>query len=176
MDVETKKKAFEFLLTQMLHWGAEMSPVAPIHTFTRLKALKLLFFAAAVKNEQGCDLLDVFDNFYALPNGPVESDIYNSITSDDLMFYSFSDFYLKGKQVYNDFVLDCVIKDRITSAVNSLRMRNERIIFYKAEELVALSHSWASWQNSIQIARALGKGSYKMEVGNIRANIQIFVI
>ena len=176
MDITIKKQAFEYLLTQMLNWGAEMKPAVPNYTFTRLKALKLLFFTAAIKNEQGGDLLDVFDNFHALPNGPVESDIYNSITSDNLTYYTFKDFSMKAKQPYIDLDLDNAIKDRINKAVQTLRQKNERIVAYKAEELVILSHSWFSWQNSIQIAKALGKGSYKMETGTIRSNVQIFAV
>lgn len=176
MDKLKKQQAFEYLLTQLLAWGAEMEPAVPIFTFTRLKALKLLFFAAAVKNEEGRDLLDVFDNFFALPNGPVESDIYNCITSDGLTYYTFKDFSLMKKNAYMDADLDNAIKERIIKSVRALRMINENIVSYRAIELVALSHLWYSWQKSIQMAKALGKGSYRMEENTIRSNTQIFAL
>lgn len=47
--------------------------------FPKLTAMKLLFLAAAPKKDGGDDLLDIFDNFYAMPYGPVESDVYNYI-------------------------------------------------------------------------------------------------
>ncbi|MBQ4419395.1 MAG: hypothetical protein II870_07130, partial [Synergistaceae bacterium] len=47
----------------------------------------------------GRDLLDIFDNFYAMQNGPVESDIYNAITSDQLTYYSFINFSLEIKKL-----------------------------------------------------------------------------
>ena len=173
---QTKKMAFEYLLTLMQKWGNEKNPSVHYYSFTRLKALKLLFFAAAVKNKEGQDLLDVFDNFYALPNGPVESDIYNLITSDLLSYYSFKDFYFTAKQPYNEEELSDDIKVRINTAVEALKQKNERIVSYSAEQLVLLSHTWVSWQTSIQIAKALGKGSYHMDVVKIRSNNQYFIL
>lgn len=176
MDITLKIRAFEYLLTQMLQWGGEMKPEVPVLSFTRLKALKLLFFAAAVKNETGEDLLDVFDNFYALPNGPVESDIYNYITSDQLTYYTFKDFSFGTKQQYDEEGLSDELKNRIKSAVSALKQKNDKIVTYNAEHLVALSHIWLAWQDSIQIAKALGKGSFPMDIDKIRNNSQIFTI
>lgn len=168
--------AFEYLLTQLIEWGAEKKPAVPTSSFTRLKALKLLFFTAAVKNEEGGDLLDLFDNFYALPNGPVESDVYNIITSDQLTYYTFKDFSLGRKIPYSDSGLCDDIKARINTAIEALKKKNGNLVSYRAEELVALSHSWMSWQNSIRIAKALGKGSYRMDINKIRTNAQFFSV
>ena len=176
MDLETKKMAFEYLLNQMLKWGAEFVPQVSYSSFTRLKALKLLFFTAAIRDGKGRDLLDVFDNFYALPNGPVESDIYNLITADQLMYYTFRDFSFNRKMAFSVDGLDEDLQKRIDSAVEALRLQNKNIVTYRAEQLVRLSHYWLSWQNSIQIAQALGKGSYKMDVNTIRTNPQYFAL
>lgn len=176
MDLEIKKMAFEYLLYQMLNWGAEFVPQVPSSSFTRLKALKLLFFTAAIKDSKERDLLDVFDNFYALPNGPVESDIYNFITADQLMYYTFRDFSFNKKIEFSIGGLDEELRKRIDSAVEVLRLKNNNIVTYRAEQLVRLSHYWLSWQNSIQIAQALGKGSYKMDVNTIRTNPQYFAL
>lgn len=176
MDLEIKKQAFEYLLTQLLNWGAGMTPKVPVLSFTRLKALKLLFFSAAIKDEQGNDLLGVFDNFYALPNGPVESDIYNYIISDQLTYYTFKNYSFSTKQSYDEGDLDDNLKVRIRSAVDSLKQKNEQIVAYNAEQLVSLSHIWLAWQDSINIARALGKGSFPMDIEKIRNNSQIFTI
>ena len=176
MEVCIKIQAFEYWLTQMLKWGNDMTPKVPNYTFTRLKALKLLFFTAAVKDKNGNDLLDVFDNFFALPNGPVESDVYNSITADQLIYYTFKDFSLAAKQKFDDNGLNQDIKQRIEKSIAVLRERNEKIVAYNAESLVTLSHTWLSWQNAIMIAKVLGKSSYKMDIGLIRGNAQIFGI
>lgn len=176
MDVNTKIQAFEYWLTQMLKWGNENELKVSFSSFTRLKALKLLFFTAAVQNEDSSDLLDVFDNFYALPNGPVESDIYNYITADQLTYYTFKNFSIETKQLFVDSGLNNEMKLRIEKSIESLKMKNRHIVTYNAEQLVSLSHTWLSWQNAIQIAQALGKGSYKMDVKLIRDNVQTFAL
>ena len=176
MDITIKIKSFEYWLTQILQWGNELTPQVPVSSFTRLKALKLLFFTSAIKDSEGNDLLDVFDNFYALPNGPVESDIYNCITADLLTYYTFKDFSVGKKQEFEDNKLNEDLKKRIDNAIVTLRKKNERIVSFNAEQLVALSHSWPSWQNAIMIAKVLGKGSYKMDVRQIKNNPQFFGI
>lgn len=176
MDNKTKRKAFEYWLTRILEWGSETKPSVFSCSFTRLKALKLLFFSAAIKNEKGEDLLDVFDNFYALPNGPVESDIYNYITSDTLMFYSFKGFILSRKKEYCDSELSDYLQKRIDESIIALRKTNEDIVTYSAEQLVNLSHTWFSWRNSIQMAKALDKGSYRMNPNVIKNNPPKFAI
>ena len=176
MDINTKIQAFEYWLTQMLRWGGEMTPKVSFYSFTRLKALKLLFFTAAVQDENGSDLLDVFYNFYALPNGPVESDIYNCITADQLTYYTFKNFSFASKQQFEDNGLSNEVKQRVDNAIDALRKKNETIVAYNAERLVTLSHTWISWQSAIQIAKALGKGSYKMDVKLIRGNAKYFAL
>lgn len=175
-EINTKIQAFEYWLTQMLMWGNEMTPSVSLGSFTRLKALKLLFFTAAVKDEDGSDLLDIFDNFYALPNGPVESDVYNCITADRLTYYSFMNFSFATKQPFVDNGLSSSLRQRIDKAIASLRKKNEKIVAYNAERLVMLSHMWLSWQSAIQIAQALGKGSYKMDVRLIKGGTQFFAL
>ena len=56
--------------------------------FSKLKAMKLLFLAAAPKEDGGDDLLDIFDNFYAMPYGPVEIDIQKAMCEDRLPSFS----------------------------------------------------------------------------------------
>lgn len=155
--------AFEYLVTQMMKWnGSETS------SFTRLKALKLLFFVATVKDEFGHDLLDVFDNFYALPNGPVESDVYNCITADRLSYYSFMSFSVSSKKTYDEDGIKPKLKEKLDLSLNRLLSINPSIFKYSAEDLVALSHYWTVWKNSITIANIFGKGSYKMSTALIR--------
>lgn len=174
MEITTKILAFEYWLTQMLIWGNELNPKVSFSSFSRLKALKLLFFTAAVKDEQGQDLLDIFNNFYALPYGPVESDIYNCITLDQLQFFTFKNFSLEMKQDNCDITLNEEMKQRINHSIKVLRTNNQKIISYNAEQLVTLSHIRTSWRNAIQIAHALGKDSYKMDISQIRTDVQYF--
>lgn len=166
--------AFEYILNQLLEKGVEGNSKFFQSSFTRLKALKLLFLVAAVKNQYGNDLLDVFDNFYALPNGPVESDVYNSITADTLQYYSFKNFSASEKQVYSTNGLNDDLKERLDESISSLLKVNDKILSYSAEQLVTLSHMWSAWGNAIALAKAFDKGSYPMSINSIRNCNQIF--
>ena len=171
---------FEYILAKLIEWHSSMEPSkkADLSSFTRLKVLKLLFFVAAIKQDNGNDLLDIFDNFYAMQHGPVESDIYNSIV-DGLNFFSFKD---------RDLSINCSIsedsfdelseeeKRTISSSISSLRKANSEIVLYTAFQLVNLSHRWESWKTAIAIADILGKGSEKMSIKLIRENEQYFCI
>lgn len=166
--------AFEYILNQLIEKGTIGNSKFFQSSFTRLKALKLLFLVAAIKNQYGNDLLDIFDNFYALPNGPVESDIYNSITADTLKYYSFKNFSATEKQAYSSAGLNEDVKERLDESIHSLLEVNGNILSYSAEQLVALSHMWSAWGNAIALAKAFDKGSYPMSINSIRNCKQIF--
>lgn len=81
---DLKKQAFEYLLNGLLQWFSNGELYKNSNSFSRVKVLKLLFFVAVIKDADGNDLLDIFDKFYAMPHGPVESDIYNYMSRDEL--------------------------------------------------------------------------------------------
>lgn len=177
MDIEQKKHSFEYLLSELLKWHKEVAPCKNVISFTRVKTLKLLFFVSAVKDENGGDLLDIFDKFYAMPHGPVESDIYNFMSRNALDYFSFADIYMSKKKEYvsqpSDLPED--IRLKIDKAISCLRLHNPKIITLGAFELVDISHKWNVWKNSMRVAELLGKSSQLMPVDGIRSNIQIFV-
>lgn len=80
MNMDYKIFCFEYMLFQLMEWYRDLRPSQnPLNSFTRLKSLKLLFFVATVEaSESNEGLLSIFDNFYAMGNGPVESDVYFS--------------------------------------------------------------------------------------------------
>lgn len=165
-----KSLAFEYLMSKVL----ELVVVSNNDSFTRLKALKYLFFIATVSNQDHSDLLDIFDNFYALPNGPVESDIYNDITSDSLEYYSFINYKYSIKHNLSFDNLDNNIKNRIDNSINLMCSINRAIFTYSAVQLVELSHMWSVWRNSISLAAVFGKGSYPMKVASIRNSSKFY--
>ena len=72
--------------------------------FSRLKALKLLFLVAAIQDDCQKDLLPIFDKFYAMQHGPVESDIYNAMVRDDFKYFRFQNRQTSFKeQVFSGF-------------------------------------------------------------------------
>lgn len=175
-----KVKCFEYILVRLIEWYSNMRPDdTELLSFTRLKVLKLLFFVSAVKQDNTKrDLLDIFDNFYAMQHGPVESDIYNEIT-DHLIFFNFEGRNIKRTDIDINLELLHLNKEDITlldSSINALRNINQNIILYSASKLVDLSHKWESWQTAIAIAEILGKGSEKMRTNLIRNDKQYFSI
>lgn len=171
-----KKSSFEYLLNRLLKWFEEVAPQKNVASFTRVKTLKLLFFVSAIKDENGKDLLDIFDKFYAMPHGPVESDIYNLMSKNTLDYFSFADIYMSIKKDYKEpEFLDKNIISRIDNAIYRIRVLNPGIITLGAFDLVDISHKWSVWKNSMRVAELLGKSSQLMPVDGIRSNIQIFV-
>ena len=171
-----KIKAFEYLIYRLLEWANECKPKVNTTSFTRLKILKLLFLVSACSDKNGNDLLDLFDAYYALPNGPVESDVYNSITADTLIYYSFKNFSIAKKNSFDIHIMDKTIVKRIDNSIENLRAVNPNAIAYSAEQLVELTHRWNVWKSSNQIARLLGKGSYPMNTYLIRNSNKEFVL
>ena len=68
-------------------------------------------------------MLDVFDIFYALSNGPVESDIYNYITSGELTYYTYKDFSFNTKLQYGEVCFSDELKERIKSSIEALKQK-----------------------------------------------------
>ena len=140
--------AFDYMITLLNEWREAFNTGNTCRVLSKLSVLKLLFLVAAPKKDGGEDLLNVFDNFHALPYGPVESDIYNAIQNDCLPSY--------------------IVSDRMIQPVNELRHTNESLIKLNAFELVEITHKWESWNKSIDFAHFIGALSYKMTTESIR--------
>lgn len=176
MDKRNKIICFEYILYQLINWYKELCPTdASLTSFTRLKVLKLLFFVSAIR-EQDEDLLDIFNNFYAMQHGPVESDIYNAMIEDSLPHYRFKSrsVFIVNELQEQDFEILGDYRERIDRAIRSLRDTNENIVVYTASQLVDLSHKWKSWQLAIHMANTFDKGSEPMDCRLIRSNCQYY--
>lgn len=134
---------------------------------SKLSVLKLLFLVSVPKAEGDCDLLDIFNNYYALPYGPVESDIYRAIQSDSLPSYTVKDRVIIKK---DKDLLPYDIKEysRVKKAVDNLKSINRSLVKLNSYELVEITHKWASWNKSIEFAHFMGVLSYKMTSETIR--------
>lgn len=160
--------AFDYMLTLFEEWRKSFSTGNASKVSSKLSVLKLLFLVAAPKKDGGEDLLNLFDNFHALPYGPVESDIYNAIQNNQLPSYIVGDRSISIKKTnaplpYNIEELECIKK-----AVDELRCINNTLIKLNAFELVEITHKWDSWNNSIDFAYFIGASSYKMTTDAIR--------
>ncbi len=168
----SKIYAFDYMLSLFEEWYNEDNKEQNrgFEKCSKLSVLKLLFLASAPKGGDSIDLLDVFDNYYALPYGPVESDIYNAIQNDELPSYTVKDrtIVAKNAQIPLPYSVDrfCNIK----RAVDELKSVNSSLVKLNAFELVEITHKWESWNKSIEFARFMGVSSYKMTPMDIRAD------
>lgn len=157
-----KNVAFSYLIEKFKDWYCELrSDNNYEKRFTKLFLLKILFLVAAIKNEEG-DLLDIFDNFHALPYGPVESDIYNMMTQDSIPNYTITDRNIIIKNNTEELNLSKSDKELLNSSLNTLRAKNERLITLSPFDLVQITHKWESWDKAFKYAKFTGTRSAKM--------------
>jgi len=169
--METKKIAFGYMITLFLDWYKEENKTENIQdcysAFSKLSLLKLLFLGAAIKTEGDADLLDVFDNFSALPYGPVESDVYNGIIDDSIPHYTIGDRLIQIKD-NNAIDIEEQLKSRINNSINTLKRVNPQLINADAFQLVEITHKWKSWSDAYSFAEFLGQRGYAMKIEEIK--------
>lgn len=160
--------AFDYMLSLFEEWCNEESKGTMIFkNRSKLSVLKLLFLTAAPKKQGSRDLLDTFNNFYALPYGPVESDIYNAIQNNILPSYIVTErSILRKVNNHLPYTIDDYI--HIKDAVDELKEINRHLITLNAFSLVEITHKWESWKQSIAFARLMDMSSYKMTKESIR--------
>lgn len=173
MDIifNNKIKAFDYMLQQFEQWRTNYfkSQNVSVKPLSKLIVLKLLFLTAVPKTNKGKDLLDIFNNFYALPYGPVESDIYNAIQENLLPSYCIKERSVERKTLQSYDQQDSLIIE-VDNALEELKNINPDIIGLSSFELVEITHKWDSWNRSIKFAEFMGRGSAKMLTEAIRSD------
>lgn len=138
--------------------------------FNKLKLLKLLFLVASIKDSSNNDLLETFNQFYAMPYGPVESDIYDNI--DNIPNFHVLNNRIEVKPNYNfTYNISDNTFSRINTAIELLYTRNPRLIDMSAFDLVELTHKADSWKIVYSNALRLNKNSQFMPIDIIRKTI-----
>lgn len=173
---QQKIKAFEYLIQQLIVWFKESKPGVDYSTdFTKLKLTKLLFFTTAVNtSERNQGLLEVFDNYWALPFGHVESDVYNNLDITAYFDITKNGLTTKGELPANYFNEINEYIPLLEESLNCLKKENFELIQYTAFDLVELSHSWQSWQSIFNLARSHNKSSMKIPNSLIQAEPKFF--
>ena len=174
MNNSNKILAFEYLLEKLKVWYTEMpNSNFDNNDFSKLKVLKLNFFAAAVNAKKDDDgLLKTFDKFHAMPYGHVESEVYENLNNLNFFSVSSSKTILK---VNTDFEkLDKEVRAKIDFAVQSLKKENPKLITYSAMDLVELSHTYFSWRASFNLAKQLNKLSMPIPIEMIKTEKKFF--
>ncbi|MEA4820938.1 MAG: DUF4065 domain-containing protein, partial [Erysipelotrichales bacterium] len=121
-----------------------------------------------IKTNNHTDLLDLFDNFHALPYGPVESDIYNQIANDKIPNYTITDRGIIKKEFFKELSLSAENIQKLDNSLKMLRGKNDNLIVLPAFTLVDITHKWESWDKAFKYAKFIGSGSTKMNIEHIR--------
>lgn len=160
--IEKKKIAVNYFIKKLLEWGKYKEN----NDLSTLKVLKLLFFCSAVdskKDKNSILLDDVFNNFFAMPYGHVESEVYNFIKRNELVYIINNKKAEIKEGVYLNFDnLNTEVKSCLDSSIESLKKINSNLINMNSFELVELSHNWFSWKYYYGVAR--DKNSYSEKI------------
>lgn len=190
MNTSDKILYFEYILKCLLDWNREARiiqgpPISPEdNDLSILKSLKLLFFVSAARTtsqEHSTLLEDVFDKFYAMPYGHVESDIYDHIrsTKGKLNYFNIDS---KKTVVNPDKNLEELLtnlanmnaKAEIDDSISYLKRINPALVLMSPFELVDLSHAWYSWQQYYEEAQKLASKSIEIPTQAIKSEDKIF--
>lgn len=175
-----KFSSFEYLLYRFMLWYEELNHINDeahhqfLREFSRLKSLKLLFLVSAIKDEEGNNLLSLFNNFYAMQHGPVESDIYNAMVHDTFEYFKFQNRQTSFKKQTLSDLEKIENKECLDNAISLLREANPDIVSYPAMDLVDITHKWISWKSAYMVAQMLGKGSQFMPTEMIENSNEFF--
>ena len=178
MSAEEKRPYFEYLVKLLIKWHREKTGLEQ-NDLSTLKVLKLLFFVSAIDSSPDSNntlVDDPFNNFYAMPYGHVESDIYDLIKKKALVEVSVTN---KDSVILNEdptVDLDNEIKFQLDKSLKNLKETNPNIILASSFELVDLSHSWYSWQYFHSKALQNGSYSHRIDSNSIKAEEKIFLV
>lgn len=166
--LSSKRLLFEFLVCELDKWRLEIH-LERTNLLTKLRLQKILFFVSTIyATRQRHILLDVFNNFYALPYGPVELDIYDSMNKNDFLYISIVGNNCIVKNTEKDFsVLNEEYKEIIIQSIAYLKDKYSNYLFRPAFELVDLTHRWSAWQIAMECAKVLGHNKAKLSTEDI---------
>jgi uncharacterized phage-associated protein len=178
-----KLTAFEYVLFKLIQlYKSKMNfdndnEFNKNNDFSKLKVIKLHFFVSAV-NSKNNRLLDVFNNFYAMPYGHVESDIYCNISNLKRYIISKNSIEIKNQYINNieeSFInLNQTIREEIDNSIITLNNKNKNIIILSALDLVEISHFHFSWRYAYGIAVNNNRYSEPIQSNLIKNEIKYF--
>lgn len=168
--LEYKKLLFEYIVLCLCEWGKELG-YQKIPDLSKLRLQKILFFVCAWNTTtENIGLLNVFNNFAALPYGPVELDIYESMCG----ISPFKHITFIGnrcmtaalsQECFRDLCQDH--KYKVDVAIKQFKDNNYNYITRPVFELVDISHQWTVWQVAMSFAEMVGAKKEEMSVEDI---------
>lgn len=152
----TKIDNFEYIMWRLSDWYARHNNVTieqSYNHFDRLRCISLLFFVSTIEAEgDNVGLLDIFDNYYAMPYGHIEGDVYKAIrckpTQTNIFYFNPLEMVAKGDVNFAD------IDPKVDSAIDKLiSVYPELIAENTSLQLVGLSRRHFSWRYYFNEAR-----------------------
>ena len=133
-----------------------------------LKSLKLLFFTTVIDLNSDINLLDnVFDNFYAMPYGHIEYDIFNSLKTLNGKL-KINEINQYSNKIYNTDIEDLNLDENIIKLIddNLNKLINEypELIYLNSWKLIEINHRYFSWIKTYKEARL--KNVYSSPIDN----------
>lgn len=164
-----KNLLFEYLVFRLDEWKKYLEKNGfKVPAFTKLRLQKVLFLVCAWNTSNSeKKLLNIFNNFCALPYGPVEMDIYEAMRTNNV--FKYIDFH-GNECVYTKLEesmfnrTDCKEFKWIDEAVNEFKKEQRSYLFMPVFDLVELTHKWSVWKISMDIATILGNKKEEMSV------------
>ena len=177
MGIEDKINYFDYLITSVIkkcyknstsdREEAVIRESCAKSNLSKLKLMKILFFITAQNVREWYLLNNVFNNFYAMPYGPVEGDVYDNL--DKLINYKLVGNQLKAIEGADfKYDLEKDIMDTIDESIDKLKAISPSIFNMGAFELVELSHKADSWRITFNEAQSFGSLSRKMPADVIK--------
>lgn len=167
-----KNLVFEYLVFRLDEWKKKIEKRnEKVPAFTKLRLQKILFLVCAWNVENtNRKLLNIFDQFYALPYGPVEIDIYDAMKSNQ----TFQHISFNGNEcIYCKLESDMftsissVHREWIDEAMDDFIKNDRKYLTMPVFDLVDITHRWSAWRITMDIAIFFGKKIEKMSVKSI---------
>ncbi len=171
MNTSDKIRYFDYFISQIIGLNSsteinqsQFESAVSKYKLSKLKLLKLLFFASVIEVDGKYLLDDVFDKFYAMPYGPVESDVYDNISMVPNYIIDNRSISLKNPDlvISYDESFSKAICQRIDASIKELYNKNPCLFTMSSFDLVELSHKADSWRIVYSEAQRHGKFSLYM--------------
>ena len=167
-----KNLLFEYLVFRLDEWKKKIEKRnEKVPAFTKLRLQKILFLVCAWNVENtNRKLLNIFDQFYALPYGPVEIDIYEAMKNHKI----FQHINFNGNECIYSKIESSVFtsvssryRKWIDEAVDNFIKNDRKYLTMPVFDLVDITHRWSAWRITMDIASFFGKKIEKMSVKSI---------
>lgn len=157
--LQMKKNLFVYFVDALNKWNKEINPNSS-STYSKLQLQKLLFLASAINaDKNNHEMLDMFNDFYALPYGPVEMDIYEAMNSNTLKCIKVSDRYCRYTEPTDRKLFLSIpknLRDIVDVSIKSLKQNKVNYFSISPFELVEITHKWSAWKDAYAIATLFG--------------------